>query len=157
MKKKLLLIFVLLMLVMSCGKSEAKETSQINSSFIKMKSETEPSSSQIRIFTASNLTEYFQRNKVEMEKLLINQRIMVSGVVSQLEDEYIQLEGINQGKVRCSGAIFYQDEWKKLNNFVVNFSKTRNTRPLATVSGIYKSSILTNVFLEDCKIETATK
>jgi hypothetical protein len=157
MKKRLILIFALLMLGLCCGESEIKDSSQMNSFFTKAKDGFEPSSSQIRIFTASNLTEYFQRNKVEMEKLLLNQRIMVSGVVSRLEDEYIQLEGVNQGKVRCSGALFYQDEWKKLNGFIVKFNKTRSTRPLATVSGIYKSSVLPNVFLEECKIETATK
>ncbi len=157
MKKKLIFVFVLSILGLSCGKQITHDISRVNSSFIKSSNDSQTVSTQIRIFTADNLTEYFQQNKVEMDKLLSNQRIMVSGVVSQLEDDYIQLAGINQGKVRCSGAIFYQDEWKKLQGLMANFNKARSKRPLATVSGIYKSSVLPNVFLEECKIETATK
>jgi hypothetical protein len=157
MKKKLIFIFVVLILSLSCGKPIAKHVSPVNASFIKVNDDSSSSTRQVRIFTAYNLTEYVEQNKVEIEKMLMNQRIMVSGVVTTVADDHVELEGINHGKVRCSGAVFYEEEWKKLQGFFTNFNKTRSKRPLATVSGIYKLSVSPKVFLEDCKIETATR
>lgn len=149
--KNLSLVFsALSILSLSC---QTADSSQINV----LKTNSNFTSTTVRIFTAADLTEYLQRNSDELNKMLNGQRIMVSGVVTTLDDKYIELEGINHGKVKCSGTVFYQDEWKKLNGFFSDFNKTRAKRPLATVSGIYKSSVSPTVLLEDCKIETATK
>ncbi len=153
MKNILTLIFAISMLNLACRTSATNNSSNMSVLNINQNS----TSSQVKIFTASNLTEYVQRNSTELDKMLIGNRIMVSGVVTAVEDNFIELEGINHGKVKCSGTVFYQDEWKKLNGFYSDFNTTRAKRPLATVSGIYKSSDSPNIFLEDCKIETATK
>lgn len=149
MKTILAFVFALSMLNLSCRTTDTNNSANINA--------INSTSSQVKIFTATNLTEYVQRNNAELDKMLVNQRIMVSGVVTAVEDKFIELEGINHGKVKCSGTVFYQDEWKKLNGFYSDFNTTRAKRPLATVSGIYKLSVSPTVFLEDCKIETATK
>jgi hypothetical protein len=153
MKNPLIFIFAILLLNLACRTSSSSDVSNINTININLNS----TSSQVKIFTAANLTEYVQRDSTELDKMLIGNRIMVSGVVTAVEDNFIELEGNNRGKIKCSGAVFYQDEWKKLKRFYSNFNKTRAKRPLATVSGIYKSSVKANVFLEECKIETVTK
>ena len=152
MKKLLIFVFALSMLNMACRTSDASIVSNSNTI-----NNTNFTSAQVKIFTAGDLTEYVQRNNTELDKMLIGQRIMVSGVVTAVEDGYIELEGISHGKVKCSGSVFYQDEWKKLNGFYSDFNKTRAKRPLATVSGVYEASVPPSAFLTDCKIETATK
>lgn len=150
MKNILAFIFALLILNLSCRTNNSSNTSRLNIN-------PNSAASQVKIFTAANLTEYVQRNSTELDKMLVGNRIMVSGVVTKVEADFIELEGINYGKIKCSGTVFYQDEWKKLNGYFSDFNTTRAKRPLATVSGIYKSSDSPSVFLEECKVETVTK
>ncbi len=161
MKKIMKFLIAAAFLNSACQMSATNKFSGMNMEI----SNSNSSATQIRIFTAIDLVKYVRENKTETDKMLAKQRIMVSGTVTHLGKTVINLSGNNSGEVICGGTIFYQDEWKKLDRLLSNFSKKRSLRPMATVSGIYQLNLSpdqspnnkTSVFLEECKIETATK
>lgn len=157
MKNLLILALAVSLVGSSCVKSGANEVSDIIATDPAANITSTPAPPQVKIFTAAKLTDYVRRNSAELDKLLAGQRVMVSGAVKTVDNAYVDLQGSGDGTVNCYGAVFYQEEWKKLDSYYSDFNHKRAPRPMATVSGVYKKSVAPSAFLEDCKIETATK
>lgn len=164
-KKILVLTAALSMFGSACRMTVAEKTPITTAANSETNLFSPANAPQVRIFTANNLLEYVERNKDEMDKMLLGQKIMVSGAVKKLDDTKIELEDAKGGKIICDGTVFFQDEWTKLNFLFTEFTGKRARQPLATVSGIYRKSVPSDessdvhgtVYLEECKIETATK